>query len=122
MNERDVPPGDALRRKILIGTGGAMALSLNELLWPGVAQAAPTPKRGGKFVYTNTYPNNRIGDARTGRHPQHWLDLNNRSAYNALTWVDEKHEVQPELATAWQPSADLKTWEITLREGVSFHD
>ena len=114
-----VPP-DLLRRRLL--AGGAAAVTLGELMWPGDAGAQATPKRGGKFVYTNTYPNNRLGDARNGRHPHHWLDLNNRSAYNALTWVDEKLDVQPELATAWEPSADLKVWDITLREGVRFHD
>lgn len=123
MQDHDSNPKDAMRRRLLIGASGAVALSLNELMWPDEAHAqAAVPKRGGKFVYTNTYPNNRIGDAKTGRHPHYWLDLNNRSAYNALTWVDEKLEVQAELATAWEPSADLKTWDITLRDGVSFHD
>jgi len=120
MKPNDNCPIDAMRRRLLTGAGAGAALSLGELLFPRAAQAAP--KRGGTFVYTNTYPNNRMGDARTGRHPQHWLDLNNRSAYNALTWVDENLEVQPELATAWEPSADLKVWDITLREGVLFHD
>jgi len=112
---------NAMRRRLLAGAGAVTALSLSDLLWPDMAQAAQ-PKMGGRLVYTNTYPNNRMGDARNGKHPQHWLDLNNRSAYNALTWVDEDLEVQPELATAWEPSDDLKVWDITLREGVMFHD
>jgi peptide/nickel transport system substrate-binding protein len=35
--------------------------------------------------------------------------------------VNEKLEVEPELATSWQ-SDDQKVWEIALREGVKFHD
>jgi len=121
MRQNQSMPMDAMRRRLLMGAGATTALTLGDLLGPAAAQTA-APKHGGKFVYTNTYPNNRMGDARNGRHPQHWLDLNNRSAYNALTWVDENLEVQPELATAWEPSDDLKVWDITLREGVTFHD
>lgn len=124
MKSTDETPVDLMRRKILLGTGGA-AITLGELIWPddALAQpAAPQPKRGDTLVYTNTYPNNRMGDARTARHPHNWLDLNNRSAYNALAWVDEKMEVQPELAKGWTASPDMKVWEIALREDVVFHD
>lgn len=121
MRQDQTIPTNAMRRRLLAGAGATAALSLKDLLFSESA-FADQPKRGGTFVYTNTYPNNRMGDARTGRHPHHWLDLNNRSAYNALTWVDENLEVQPELATAWEPSADLRVWDITIREGVSFHD
>lgn len=31
-------------------------------------------------------------------------------------------EVQPELATKWEPNADATEWTFTLREGVKFHD
>ncbi|MEU6645112.1 ABC transporter substrate-binding protein [Saccharomonospora sp. NPDC046836] len=31
-------------------------------------------------------------------------------------------ELEPELATAWEPSPDGKTWTFTLQEGVNFHD
>jgi len=112
------------RRDLIAATAAALAAGgLKDLLWPSEALAqAPKPKRGGKFVYTNLYPNNRMGDAKTGRHPYYLLDINTRSAFNGLAYVNSKLEVEPELATAWEPDKDLKVWDITLREGVKFHN
>ena len=111
------------RRRALLGAAAVTAsgIGLAELLFPGEASAAETPKAGGKFVYTNTYPNNRMGDAHNGRHPYYLLDINTRSAFNGLAYVNEKLEVEPELATSWQ-SEDQKVWDLVLREGVKFHD
>lgn len=114
------------RRDLVRATAAALAvLGVKDLLGPveALAQAkGPPPKRGGKFVYTNLYPNNRMGDAKNGRHPYYLLDINTRSAFNGLGYVNDLMEVEPELATAWEPDADLKAWEITLREGVKFHN
>ena len=111
------------RRELITATGAALAaLGLKDILGPAEALAQPKPKRGGKFVYTNLYPNNRMGDAKNGKHPYYLLDINTRSAYNGLGYVNDLMEVEPELATAWEPDADLKVWEITLREGVKFHN
>jgi peptide/nickel transport system substrate-binding protein len=41
---------------------------------------------------------------------------------NFLTRVSADGVPQPELATAWTPSADTKTWTFALRQGVKFHD
>lgn len=111
------------RRDVLAGAGAAaLAAGLADVLPLGPAHAA-APKRGGTFVYANTYPNNRRGDASAMRHPYHWLDLNTRSCFNALTWVNENLEVQPELATQWQAvDEDQKVWEVALRENVVFHN
>jgi peptide/nickel transport system substrate-binding protein len=32
------------------------------------------------------------------------------------------YELVPELATAWEQSEDLLSWDFTIREGVTFHD
>ena len=42
--------------------------------------------------------------------------------FNRLTTQDAKLQVQPELATRWEASEDLKTWIFTLRPGVKFHN
>lgn len=112
---------DFSRRRFLAGSGAiTLGVGLTSL---GVRKGyAETVKRGGTFVYTNTYPNNRMGDAANGRHPYHLLDLNTRSCYDGLTWVDQDFVVQPELATAWESDATQKIWDITLREGVRFND
>ncbi len=111
------------RRDLIVATGAALAgLGLKDLFGPGEALAQPKPKSGGKFVYTNLYPNNRMGDAKNGRHPYYLLDINTRSAFNGLAYVTDRLKVEPELATSWEPSDDLKAWDIQLREGVVFHN
>lgn len=115
------------RRSAMQLAGGAAGAVLAQMLWPvtAVAQSpinAKPARRGGKFVYANVYPNNRMGDARTGRHPYYMLDLNTRSVYNGLTYVDDNLAVQPELAIAWTASDDQKIWTIDLRPDVKFHD
>ncbi len=42
--------------------------------------------------------------------------------YEGLVGWNEKMQLQPVLATSWQPSADGKQWTFTLRQGVKFHD
>lgn len=41
--------------------------------------------------------------------------------YDNLVYFDADMELQPGLATSWEPVDEL-TWEFTLREGVMFHD
>lgn len=113
--------GAALSRAAASGAL-APAAALSALMWPDGAPAQETPKRGGKLVYTNTYPNNRMGDGKNGRHPYYMLDINTRSVYNGLAYVNPSLEVEPELATGWESDDAQQVWEITLREGVKFHD
>src|SRR6266481_3846773 len=42
--------------------------------------------------------------------------------FDTLTYLDDKHEVQPKLALSWSHSDDFKTWTFKLRPGVKFHD
>jgi peptide/nickel transport system substrate-binding protein len=51
------------------------------------------------------------------------IEIRTRNTYNALTWVNEDLEPVPEIATRWEAvSDDQKIWEVTIREGVKFHD
>jgi peptide/nickel transport system substrate-binding protein len=42
--------------------------------------------------------------------------------FSRLTYQDNKLQVLPDLATHWEPSADVKTWTFHLRPGVKFHN
>jgi peptide/nickel transport system substrate-binding protein len=43
------------------------------------------------------------------------------NCFSRLTAQDPKLQVQPDLATSWDSSQDLKTWTFHLRPGVKFH-
>jgi peptide/nickel transport system substrate-binding protein len=113
-----------LSRRDLIGFS-AHGLTLAGLagVFPGLAQAQPTPRRGGTLVYANCSANRRGGDVANSKHPYFMVDLITRSAYNSLLWVDANLQLQGELAKAWGALDDrLDTWEFVLHQGVRFHD
>lgn len=111
------------RREMLASVSSLLAAAgLGPVASTAFAQAAE-PRRGGTLVYANCSSNRRGGDLSNSRHPYYMIDLITRTAYNALIWVDENLQLQPELARSWQPADDsLRFWEIDLVEGVKFHD
>ena len=46
----------------------------------------------------------------------------NQMLYSRLIRQGQDGQPSPELATEWSASADAKTWTLTLRKGVKFHD
>ncbi|MBL8709782.1 MAG: ABC transporter substrate-binding protein [Rhodospirillaceae bacterium] len=42
--------------------------------------------------------------------------------YNRLVRLNEKGEIEPELAASWTPNDSATEWTIKLQEGVRFHD
>jgi ABC-type transport system substrate-binding protein len=49
--------------------------------------------------------------------------LDKRPALEYLIGIDRHSEAYiPELAEKWEMSPDAKTWRITLRKGLTFHD
>lgn len=117
---------DLQRRELLAMTTSLLTLSgLGAGAASAFAQAAQPrePRRGGTLVYANCSSNRRGGDISNSKHPYYMVDLITRCAYNALAWVDEQLQVQPELATRWAPTdPSLKTWDVDLQQGVLFHD
>lgn len=79
-----------------------------------------TPKLGGTLTYG------------LGAESDGWNPTKNRwsgdgtevglAIYDPLAAFDENTVAQPYLAKSFTPSADFKTWTITLREGVTFQD
>jgi peptide/nickel transport system substrate-binding protein len=49
-----------------------------------------------------------------------WIEASNlfRNSLEFLSYVDSDNVTHPYLAQSWRPSADLKTWDFTLRQGV----
>ncbi|MBI4296068.1 MAG: ABC transporter substrate-binding protein [Chloroflexi bacterium] len=81
------------------------------------APAAGTPQYGGVLKVA------------TGASPRSLAAVNNRirnwfqqPPYDTLLKLDEKGELQPNLATSWKFSPDFKSITLTLRKGVKFHD
>lgn len=87
------------------------------------SQAAPTVIASGAVkdttftVVDGSEPNSLDPPIGTGPF-QHITN----AIYEGLVAWDEKMQLQPMLATSWQPSADGKQWTFKLRQGVKFHD
>ncbi len=65
------------------------------------------------FAYTQIHPYEIFGSPSTAPVPS--------QIFETLVYQDESMELQPMLATAWEPVDDY-TVQFTLREGVVFHD
>jgi ABC-type transport system substrate-binding protein len=87
------------------------------------SQTAPTTAASGAVkdvsftVVDGSEPNSLDPPIGTGPF-QHIIN----AMYEGLVAWDEKMQLQPMLATSWQPSADGKQWTFKLRGGVKFHD
>ena len=116
------PEPSITRRQFVVGTAaGVVTLSLSDLIFSSKTQAA-SPVKGGKLVYAGSYRNSKHKSLKNAKHPYFGIEIRTRNTYNALTWVDEDLNVVPEIATAWEGSKGQDVWEVTIREGVQFHD
>ena len=87
------------------------------------ATLAASPKKGGKLTYAVLTRNSKHKSLKTAKHPYRGLEIRTKNVFNALTWVDQDINVQPEVATKWESvSDDQKIWEVDIREGIKFHD
>src|SRR3990172_2914724 len=95
---------------------------------PGVTpRPTPTPTQTAAATGTPQYGGVlRVGSgvAPRGLQPE-IFSIGNwyfRMPYDTLLRIDEKGELQPELATNWRLAADSKSFTLTLRKGVKFQD
>jgi peptide/nickel transport system substrate-binding protein len=106
---------------VAAGTAYAMAglaapvMTGNTLPFPA---AAPGAKRGGRLRIGEMVA--RMEDPAT----YNWNEMANqtRPILEYLTMVGPDNVVRPMLLESWQPSADLKTWTLQVRNGVTWHN
>jgi peptide/nickel transport system substrate-binding protein len=93
----------------------APAMTANTLPFPA---ADPGAKRGGRLRIGEMVA--RMEDPAT----YNWNEMANqtRPILEYLTMVGPDNVVRPMLLESWQPSADLKTWTLHVRNGVMWHN
>lgn len=107
-----------MRRTVLIGLAGALAVSLSACAES--QRDSGGGQDGGTLVFGATgAPSNfdpfYASDGETFRVT--------RQLYENLVGIKPgTAELEPELATEWESTPDGKTWTFTLKEGVKFHD
>jgi peptide/nickel transport system substrate-binding protein len=100
----------------LLCAGVALA-SMVALLWsPPVS--AQDPQKGGTLRVS--FPGSpRLIDPPITGAVEEWIITS--WLYSSLTRVDEKFNVQPDLAESWEPAEQGKVWTFKIRKGVKFH-
>lgn len=78
------------------------------------------PKRGGhmRVAVSSGSTTDSLDPSST---PVAWGFMNLATSRNTLIGIEADGTVIPKLAESWEPSADLKTWVLNLRKGVTFH-
>lgn len=100
-----------------LATGLALPTALS---LAGRAMAA-TPKRGGKFILGSAH-GSTTDSLDPGTYENGFSTSLGYMFGNGLTEVSNTGELIGDLAESWEATADAKTWRITLRSGVEFHD
>lgn len=105
-----IPSSPALTRR------GALALGVAAAVLPGAVRAAdPSTIRVAFPVPVATLD---PAKCRVGGLEYNYI----LAVFSKLTRQDDKLQVIPDLATSWEPAADLKSWTFHLRPDVTWHD
>lgn len=111
-----------LQASLLAGAGvllaGCAGNSTPTVVPTTVAGNGGSPKRGGTLRIAFPGSPNTLDPAIMTLSEEYNATL---AMYNNLVRVEHKLQIQPELATAWKASDDLKSWTFTLRDNVTFH-
>lgn len=106
------------RRKVAAVMAIALVASLSQVTTSG-ASGADTPKRGGKIKVGifDSFPGFCMADNLANSSL-----MAGRTIYE--TWVEQRADgrMVPYLLKSVDKSADNKTWLLTLRDGIKFHD
>jgi peptide/nickel transport system substrate-binding protein len=83
------------------------------------ATAAQPANRQAKLVIGWAEPLDTLNPATTGTRDAGPIYTN---IFNTLVWLTKDLQPTPDLATKWSVSGDGKTYDFTLRQGVTFQD
>ncbi|MDW4498030.1 ABC transporter substrate-binding protein [Sulfitobacter sp. D35] len=104
-------------RRALFTTGAAAAV----LAAAGISAEAE-PRRGGRLRMALSGAG-RSDSFDTRRSQGLFMQVAGAgTVFDTLTEVAADGTLRGELATGWEGSADARSWTLTLREGVRFHD
>ncbi|WP_128293733.1 ABC transporter substrate-binding protein [Afifella aestuarii] len=105
--------------RLLAASGVAMAAG-SAIMTRATTAFAATPKKGGSITAAgwSSSTADTLDPAKASLSTDY---VRCCSFYNRLTFLDEKGSVEMELAESIE-SDDAKTWKITLRPDVTFHD
>ncbi|CAJ0816006.1 hypothetical protein LMG19087_02620 [Ralstonia wenshanensis] len=112
----------ASRRDVLkmLMAGGMQATLAGSLAGTAVSAYAQTPRRGGRIrVAAATAAATDTLDPAKQSNQNDYVRCN--MVYNGLFVLDGSLTPRPALAESYH-TADAKTWVLTLRKGVTFHD
>ncbi|MDA3042354.1 MAG: ABC transporter substrate-binding protein, partial [Actinomycetota bacterium] len=106
------------RRKVAAVMAIALVASLSQVTTSG-ASGADTPKRGGKITVGifDSFPGFCMADNLANSSL-----MAGRTIYE--TWVEQRADgrMVPYVLKSVDKSADNKTWLLTVRDGIKFHD
>ncbi len=106
-----------LTRRAALAAGGAAALTAT------MTHAGPAPARAAEGSTIRVAFPAAVATLDPAKMRVGGLEYNYAYyVFNRLTYQDNKLQVLPDLATHWEPSADVKTWTFHLRPGVKFHN
>ena len=111
-----------MRTRKSVYLAGALAMGLTQALPPAGAQQQANAQGAAAGQHKLTIA---VGGAFSSMDPHyHNLGPNNgltSYVFEPLVRFDPKFQLEPGLAVSWR-AVDEKTWEMKLREGVTFHD
>ncbi|GAA2363216.1 ABC transporter substrate-binding protein [Saccharopolyspora halophila] len=112
-----------LDRRRFLGLAAAGAVSTGSLLAgcaPGGAPGAGAPKPGGRL--RAAFSGGGAAEVLDPHETSLYIEIaRSKALFDKLADYGNDMSPQPRLAERWEPSADLRTWRITLRQ-ATFHD
>ncbi len=109
-----------LTRRFFLTTTAAVSLAAASFAMPGLSLAQVTPKTGGTLVATwgGFEPQAVFVPGGGGSSPL----ISSTKILEPLLRMDDKAEFVPVLATEVTASDDFTAYDITIRDGVTWHD